>query len=86
MVLQHGPAEPGEWRQETVNFYQDYKILFGFEPGEVRGIALLTDSDTMTSIAEAAYDDFMLLPTAALSVLDAEKAAVELSSIRQEEQ
>ena len=86
VVLQHGPAESGEWRQETVNFYQDYKILFGFEPGEVRGIALLTDSDTMTSVAEAAYDDFMLLPTAALSVLDAEKAAVELSSIRQEEE
>ena len=86
VVLQHGPAEPDEWRQETVNFYQDYKTLFGFEPGNVRGIALLTDSDTMSSIAEAAYDDFMLLPTEALSVLDAEKAAVALLSIRQGDQ
>ena len=86
VVLQHGPAGPGEWRQETVNFYQDYKSLFGFEPGEVRGIALLTDSDTTASVAEAAYDDFMLLPAEALPVLAAEKAAVELSSIRQEEQ
>ncbi len=85
VVLQHGPAEPDEWRQETVNFYQDYKFLFGFEPGEVRGIALLTDSDTMTSVAEAAYDDFILLPAEALSVLDAEKSVVELSSIGQEE-
>ena len=82
-VLQHGPARPGEWRQETVNFYQDYKSLFGFEPGEVRGIALLTDSDTMTSVAEAAYDDLMLLPTEALSVLDAEKAAIKLSSMQE---
>ena len=40
----------------------------------------------MTSVAEAAYDDLMLLPTEALSVLDAEKAAVALSSIRQGEQ
>ncbi len=62
VVLQRGPAEPGEWRQEGVNFYQDYKDLFGFEPGEVRGIAVLSDSDTMASVAEAAYDDFMLLP------------------------
>ena len=85
VVLQHGPAMPGEWRQETVNFYQDYKSLFGFEPGEVRGIALLTDSDTMTSVAEAAYDDLILLPTEALSVLDAEKAAIKLSSMQEGE-
>ena len=85
VVLQHGPARPGEWRQETVNFYQDYKSLFGFEPGEVRGIALLTDSDTMTSVAEAAYDDLILLPTEALSVLDAEKAAIKLSSMQEGE-
>ena len=62
VVLQRGPAEPGEWRQENVNFYQDYKDLFGFEPEKVRGIAVLSDSDTMTSVSEAAYDDFMLLP------------------------
>ena len=85
VVLQHGPAEPDEWRQETVNFYQDYKALFGFEPGDVRGIALLTDSDTMRSVAEAAYDDFMLLPTEALSVLDSEEAAVKLSSMQEGE-
>jgi hypothetical protein len=61
VVLQSGPADNGEWRQETVNFYQDYKELFGFEPGEVQGIAVLTDSDKTKSIAEADYDDFTLL-------------------------
>ena len=81
VVLQHGPAEADEWRQETINFYQDYKDLFGFEPGKVRGIAVLSDSDTMTSVAEAAYDDFMLLPAKALSLLNPEEAAVKLSSI-----
>ena len=79
VVLQQGPAEPGEWRQETVNFYQDYKDLFGFEPGEVRGIAVLSDSDTMTSVSEAAYDDFMLLPKKPPSLLSPETAAVTLS-------
>ena len=80
IVLQRGPAEPGEWRQETINFYQDYKDLFGFEPGEVRGIAVLSDSDTMTSVSEAAYDDFMLLPEKVLSLLNPEEAGVKLSS------
>ena len=83
VVLQHGPAEPGEWRQETINFYQDYKDLFGFEPGKVRGIAVLSDSDTMTSVSEAAYDDFLLLPEEALSLLDQEEATVKLSAIRE---
>ena len=79
IVLQRGPAEPGEWRQESVNFYQDYKDLFGFEPGEVRGIAVLSDSDTMTSVSEAAYDDFMLLPGKTPSRLNPAAAAVTLS-------
>lgn len=79
VVLQRGPAEPGEWRQESVNFYQDYKDLFGFEPEKVRGIAVLSDSDTMTSISEAAYDDFMLLPEKTSSLLSPEAAAVTLS-------
>ena len=37
----------------------------------------------MTSVAEAAYDDLMLLPTEALSLLDAEKAAIKLSSMQE---
>ena len=70
VVLQSGPQSDGEWRQETINFYQDYKTLFGFEPGEVQGIAVLTDSDVTRSVAEADYDDFAVLPAAALSTLN----------------
>lgn len=61
VVLESGVAAPTEWRKETVNFYEDYKKLFGGEPGEVEGVALLTDSDTTATVAEADYDDFMLL-------------------------
>ena len=68
VVLQQGPAKPGEWIQETVNFYRDYKELFGFDPGKVKAIAILSDSDTMEGVAEAAYDDFVLLPESALDV------------------
>jgi hypothetical protein len=65
VVLQSGPAQANEWKVETVNFYQDYKELFGEEPGKVQGIALLTDSDMTKSVAEADYDDFTLLSEAA---------------------
>ena len=70
VVLQSGPAEDGEWRQETINFYEDYKTLYGFEPGEVQGIALLTDSDITKSVATADYDDITILPVGALETLE----------------
>ncbi|MGE0681258.1 MAG: DUF3047 domain-containing protein [Candidatus Binatia bacterium] len=61
VVLESGVASASEWRKETVNFYEDYKKFFGFEPGEVEGVALLTDSDTTATVAEADYDDFTLM-------------------------
>lgn len=61
IVLQSGATKIGEWHEETVNFSRDYKEFFGTEPGEVQGIALLTDSDETGSIAQADYDDFVLV-------------------------
>ncbi|HEV8718751.1 MAG TPA: DUF3047 domain-containing protein [Candidatus Binatia bacterium] len=60
VVLRTGHAELGVWQQETVNLYQDYKELFESEPGGVLGIALITSSDSTSSIAAADYDDFVL--------------------------
>ena len=61
IVLRSGSAGLGEWRQETVNFYQDYRQLFGGEPGQVQGIGLMTSSSFTQSVAVADYDDFLLL-------------------------
>lgn len=74
VVLESGPHGVGEWREEVVNFYEDYKKLFGFEPSEVEGVALLTDSDTTATVAEADYDDFMLLTSSAALDLQARGA------------
>lgn len=69
VVLESGASAAGDWRRETVNFYEDYKKLFGFEPSEVEGVALLTDSDTTATVAEADYDDFTLLNANAATAL-----------------
>lgn len=61
VVLESGLTGLGEWQEEVVNFYQDYRELFGDEPGEVQGIAVLTDSDMTQTVAEADYADFALL-------------------------
>src|SRR5262245_44240236 len=52
IVLQSGATALGQWREETVNFYQDYTQLFGGDPSEVLGIALLTSADSTKSVAE----------------------------------
>jgi DUF3047 family protein len=75
VVLRTGPAELGTWQQETVNLYQDYKDLFDSEPGEVLGIALITSSDSTSSVAAADYDDFILFPRNPLPAQDAPSVA-----------
>jgi hypothetical protein len=62
IVLRSGLSGKGEWHQETVDFYDDYKRLFGEEPGQVQGIGILSSSDSTRSIVSADYDDFVLLP------------------------
>jgi hypothetical protein len=62
IVLRSGSAGKGEWHQETVDFYHDYKRLFGEEPGRVQGIGILSSSDSTGSVVSADYDDFVLLP------------------------
>jgi len=66
VVLKSGPANLGQWHQETVNFYQDYQDLFGERPGKVQGIGLATSSTATQSLAIADYDDFTLLDSEAL--------------------
>lgn len=80
IVLESGASGLKQWRQETANFYQDYKDLFGAEPGEVQGIAVLTDSDSTASVAEADYDDFALVPKGVLPAEEAKTTTARLSS------
>jgi hypothetical protein len=63
IVLRSGSVGgKGEWHQETVDFYHDYKKLFAEEPGRVQGIGILSSSDSTRSVVSADYDDFVLLP------------------------
>ena len=62
VVLRSGSSKVGEWFREIASFYEDYKNLFGEEPGKVQGIGILSSSDLTKSLAIADYDDFILLP------------------------
>lgn len=78
VVLESGSSRSDEWEQETINVYEDYKKLFGAEPGEVQGIAVLTDSNTTKSVAEADYDDFTLFAAGTASAEETKKTTSQL--------
>lgn len=61
VVLESGDSNLGQWRQETVDFAQDYRTLFGQEPGQVTGIGIASSSSFTKSRVIADYDDFLLL-------------------------
>jgi Protein of unknown function (DUF3047) len=62
IVRRSGQPDSKRWYEEEVNFFEDYKKLFGEESGKVQGIAILTSSDATKTVAAADYDDFVLLP------------------------
>lgn len=57
IVLESGPQHLGRWRHHRRDLAADYQRAFGEAPGDVLGIALMTDSDNTQSTATAWYGD-----------------------------
>jgi hypothetical protein len=54
VIVRSGEADLGHWMTETRNVYEDYKRIFGEEPGEeVGAISLAIDSNDTKSRAES---------------------------------
>jgi len=60
VVLRNHKSPLNVWLSEKVNVYEDLKRFFPEESGEVRGIALMTDSDNTKSRAEAHYKNIAI--------------------------
>lgn len=55
IAVESGPAHIGEWREYRRNIYEDFIKHFGFAPGKVGAIAVMTDTDNTGSRATACY-------------------------------
>jgi rSAM/selenodomain-associated transferase 2 len=62
LVVESGPERVGRWVEETRNFYEDYRRLFGAEPPRLVGVAVMTDTDDTGEQATAWYDAITLRP------------------------
>jgi len=61
IVVDSGWDSLGEWRKHERDLAADYKLAYGESPGNVIGIALLTDTDNTKSETRALYGDIELL-------------------------
>jgi len=54
VILRSGPGELGRWITETRNVYDDYKRIYGEEPGEqVGAVSVAIDSNDVKGTAES---------------------------------
>ncbi|MGZ5132379.1 MAG: DUF3047 domain-containing protein [Caldimonas sp.] len=60
LVVESGAANTGRWLRYSRNLVDDYRRVFGGEPGRIRAVAVLTDSDDLKSHSEAWYGDIAL--------------------------
>ena len=61
IVVDSGWESLGGWRQHERDLATDYRHAYGESPGEVIGVALLTDTDNTKSETRALYGDIELI-------------------------
>jgi hypothetical protein len=61
IAVDSGWQYTGKWRKHARDLSSDYRTAFGEEPGNVIGVALLTDTDNTKSKVRALYGDIELV-------------------------
>lgn len=60
IAVESGPAKVGQWLPEERDILADYRCVFGKEPPEAGGIAIMTDADNTKSETTGWYGDITL--------------------------
>jgi len=60
IVVDAGKENLGQWRKHSRDLTADYEAAYGYVPGNIVGIALLTDTDNTNSETKAYYGDIEL--------------------------
>jgi len=55
-----------QWHVEERNIYEDYKKAFGEEPKNVTSVAIMTDTDNTSAMAESYFGDIIISKTPVL--------------------
>ena len=60
VILKNKDSESQQWHVEERNIYEDYKKAFGEEPKDVISVAIMTDTDNTSAMAESYYGDIVV--------------------------
>jgi hypothetical protein len=60
IVVESGGARLGQWLRYRRNVLEDYRRVFGEDPGDIVAVGVLTDSDNTRQSARALYGDITL--------------------------
>ncbi len=60
LAIESGSARAGQWIFEERDIFEDYRRLFGADPGEAGAVAIMTDTDNTGASASAWYGDITL--------------------------
>jgi hypothetical protein len=63
LLVRSGPEHLGQWLSEERNLYEDFKRIFGEEPGMLTHVGIYTDSDATNASAEGYYGDIEFVPS-----------------------
>jgi hypothetical protein len=61
VVAESGREKVGRWQEVTRNVYEDYRRVFGEEPGRITAVGIMTDTDNTGENVHAFYGDIRLL-------------------------
>jgi DUF3047 family protein len=59
IVAESGRGKLGEWQEVVRNVYEDYRRVFGEEPGNITTIGIMTDTDNTGANVHAYYGDIV---------------------------
>jgi hypothetical protein len=59
IVAESGREKVGLWQEVTRNVYEDYRRVFGEEPGRITAIGIMTDTDNTGENVHAYYGDIL---------------------------
>jgi DUF3047 family protein len=63
LVVESGAANEDRWVSYRRNVIEDYARVFGEEPGHIRDVGVVTDSDDVGTVSETWYGDLSFLPS-----------------------
>jgi len=75
VIIRNKNSALQKWHVEERNIYEDYKNAFGEEPRDVISVAIMTDTDNTSAMAESYFGDIVISKMPMLKITSAKKLA-----------